>query len=56
MHDFRVVVGKTHTNLIFDLEVPFEIKSSNAEITCRIESEIREKHSDYYCVITVDRY
>ena len=26
MHDFRVVVGVTHTNLIFDLEIPFEMK------------------------------
>ena len=29
MHDFRVVEGTTHTNLIFDIVVPFKYKMSS---------------------------
>ncbi len=56
MHDFRMVAGKTHTNLIFDLEVPFELKMSLAELTEKIESAVSQERPDCYCVITVDRY
>ena len=55
-HDFRMVVGKTHTNLIFDLEVPYENKSSDDQIKDMVERNVKEMHEDYYCVITVDRY
>ena len=56
LHDFRVVMGKTHTNLIFDLEVPFEMKITTQSLTERIESELRKTKENCYCVITVDRY
>ncbi len=55
LHDFRAVIGTTHTNLIFDVEIPFEIKESTAEITKRIEEEVQAARPDCYCVITVDR-
>ncbi|MBQ8689138.1 MAG: cation transporter [Clostridia bacterium] len=55
IHDFRTVIGATHTNLIFDIEVPFEIKESSNEIISRIEHQISSKKSECYCVITVDR-
>ena len=51
-----MVVGKTHTNLIFDLEVPYENKSSDDQIKDMVERNVKEMHEDYYCVITVDRY
>ena len=56
IHDFRVVMGKTHTNLIFDLEVPFEMKITTQSLTERIETELRKTKENCYCVITVDRY
>ena len=56
IHDFRVVMGKTHTNLIFDLEVPFEMKITTQSLTDRIETELRKTKENCYCVITVDRY
>ncbi len=56
MHDFRVVVGATHTNLIFDLEVPFETKISENDIKEQIECEIQNFNPNYFCVITVDRF
>ena len=55
MHDFRVVVGNTHTNLIFDVELPFEVKESTRDVAKKIEEEVQRVRSDCYCVITVDR-
>ena len=54
MHDFRVVVGATHTNLIFDLEVPFETTTSEEDLKEEIEREIQKFNPNYFCVITVD--
>ena len=56
VHDFRTVMGATHTNLIFDLEVPFEIKCSNDALIKSIEDEIQSERPECFCVITIDRY
>ena len=32
IHDFRMVQGETHTNLIFDAVVPYEVKMKDAEV------------------------
>lgn len=55
IHDFRTVVGTTHTNLIFDLVLPFESEYTEEEITEKITNLVREKRNDCYCVINVDR-
>ena len=55
MHDFRVVKGQTHTNLIFDITVPFDLKMTDHELRERIESEIHKLSPDYNSVITCDR-
>ncbi len=55
IHDFRTVTGKTHTNLIFDVVVPFEAKESPSEIVKRISEEINRRDNTLFCVITVDR-
>lgn len=55
IHDFRVVEGNTHTNLIFDVEVPFEISLSSDELIKLIGSNVQKEQENYYCVITVDR-
>lgn len=54
IHDFRCVVGQTHTNLIFDLVVPFENKTPTDQLCAAIENKLRECGA-YYAVITVDR-
>ena len=56
VHDFRAVMGVTHTNLIFDLEVPFEMKVSNDILTKQIEECIQKERAECFCVITIDRY
>jgi len=55
IHDFRVVKGETHTNLIFDVLVPvgYEIKSS--ELVRLIEKEIKQEDESYFAVVTVDK-
>ncbi len=55
IHDFRIVSGRTHTNLIFDVVAPFEEKDPPALIKEKISSKISEKDSNLFCVITVDR-
>ncbi|WP_050697434.1 cation diffusion facilitator family transporter [Anaeromassilibacillus senegalensis] len=54
MHDFRVVWGNTHTNLIFDVCVPFGFQWSDSELLQRVEETIKELDSHYFTVVTVD--
>ncbi len=55
IHDFRAVIGASHTNLIFDVVLPFESKLSPKETIAKIEKEVQKTNENYYCVITVDR-
>jgi cation diffusion facilitator family transporter len=54
-HDFRYVDGVTHQNLIFDIEVPFEVKLTNQEIIAEIAERVKTICPTYLCVITIDR-
>lgn len=54
MHDFRVVWGTTHSNLIFDVSVSFDFPLSDAELTQRISEEVSKLDPSYYVVLTVD--
>ena len=55
VHDFRFVRGNTHTNLIFDVAVPFEDKRKDAEIEALICKKIKEMDASYCAVVTIDR-
>lgn len=55
IHDFRFVRGVTHTNLIFDVNVPFEIKMSDSDLKNEISRKISEYNEEYFAVMTVDR-
>lgn len=56
IHDFRMVTGSTHTNLIFDVVVPVRFKMSDEAVRDEIQSSVCEKFADsnYYTVIKVD--
>ncbi len=55
IHDFRMVKGATHTNLIFDVLVPYEIKESDEEIQSLIEQKVSELSGQKcYAVICID--
>jgi cation diffusion facilitator family transporter len=55
IHDFRFVAGATHTNLIFDVVVPFEMKMSDAEVRTAVAEKVKEIDPTYFIVIEVDR-
>jgi divalent metal cation (Fe/Co/Zn/Cd) transporter len=54
MHDFRVVWGLTHSNLIFDIVVPFEFKMKDGELIEMISDKVHQINASYHAVITVD--
>lgn len=54
IHDFRVVDGPTHTNMIFDLVVPYDFRYTNNEITEIVKSRVSEIDSSYYVVMLVE--
>jgi cation diffusion facilitator family transporter len=55
IHDFRMVPGTTHTNLIFDMAVPFEVEESDAELKASIAELVAAEATNYFTVVTVDR-
>ena len=55
IHDFRFVVGQTHSNLIFDVVVPFEVTWSSDEVRARVTEQVKVLDPTYRAVITIDR-
>lgn len=55
IHDFRVIWGVTHSNIVFDAAVPFSVKDSDAVITQKLEAEIQKLDPDYRTAVTIDR-
>ena len=55
IHDFRMVQGPTHTNLIFDAVVPFQYGKTNEEVKQGIAKLISEKWDGYYAVIQAEQ-
>lgn len=53
-HDFKMVKGPTHTNLIFDLVVPYDKKKTSAEILRELRNEFKEKDKNINLVVTVE--
>ena len=54
-HDFRMVPGGGHTNLIFDIAVPQDIKLTKQDIQSRLEEALRTREGKiYHTVITFD--
>lgn len=54
-HDFRIVHGPTHTNLIFDVVVPFDYGMSDEQVVDYIRQKIQEMDESYFAVIEVDK-
>jgi cation diffusion facilitator family transporter len=54
-HDFRVVKGNTHTNMMFDVVASYSLKKSDDEIKTEIFNKIQEYDPKLFSVITVDR-
>lgn len=55
VHDFRMVTGPTHTNLIFDVACPFDLQLSDSEVKRQVEAIVDLLDGNYKAVVTVDR-
>jgi len=56
LHDFRMVKGTGHTNLIFDINIPHELAGQEKAIQKGLENALTEtRQGKYYLVITFDR-
>ena len=53
-HDFRMVRGPGHTNLIFDVSLPFAMDGRRAEIKRAVDERVRQENPRYYTVVTFD--
>ena len=54
MHDFRMTMGESSVNLIFDLLVPTDCKLSKEEAETLVINKIHEKKQNCFCVIRVE--
>ena len=55
LHDFRMVEGNTHTNLIFDAVIPFEVKMDNDCLKMKIDELVKTVDKKYNAVVKIDR-
>lgn len=55
LHDFRMVIGNTHSNLIFDIVIPADFDISNDSLTEQVQEKISQINSCYFAVINIDR-
>ncbi len=55
IHDFRIVTGPTHTNLIFDVVTPYDFDYSDAGLCELINRRLKELDDSYCAVIDVDK-
>lgn len=54
LHDFRMVEGPTHTNVIFDVVAPAGYSKSDKDLTREINEKLSKIDERYFAVITVD--
>ena len=55
IHDFRIVKGITHTNVLFDINISNDFKLTNAELCERISNDVKKINPLYNLVLTIDR-
>lgn len=55
IHDFRMVTGPTHTNVIFDAVVPFRFRLSDREVEQAIRSAVQALEGNYFAVVQIDK-
>ena len=56
LHDFRMVEGPTHTNLIFDAVVPQDLAATEEEAQKKIAQLIAQLGEQYRAVVKIDRF
>ena len=53
-HDFRIVKGETHTNIIFDVLVPYDLKITEQDLYTYLDGEFKKIDPYYFLVLKVD--
>lgn len=54
IHDFRIVSGPTHTNLIFDVLIPSNDEIKHKELRMKIDEKIKAVNSNYFTVMQIE--
>lgn len=54
LHDFRIAAGPTHTNILFDIVLPFDMQAREKEILKDIFEKAQEENPTYITVVDVD--
>ncbi len=55
IHDFRMVIGTTHTNVLFDAVIPYELKLSEADAKKKITALVQTIDPAFCPVIHIDK-
>lgn len=55
IHDFRMVSGPSHTNLIFDAVLPYNLKMTEKEVKDKIEELIEGMDGNYFAIVKIDQ-
>ena len=55
LHDLRIVPGRTHTNVLFDLVLPAGYAGDKVELLTQLEQFIKEQDTAYSCIIKVEQ-
>lgn len=55
IHDFRMVTGHTHTNVIFDAVIPYDLPYSDKEAHRKITELVRTLDGNYFAVVEIDK-
>ena len=55
LHDRRIVPGKTHTNVLFDLVLPAGYAGDKVELLTQMEQFIKEQDPTYNCIIKLEQ-
>lgn len=54
IHDFRMVAGPAHTNLIFDVSIPYRLHGQKDSLAQSIDQLVKSRNPRYYTIITFD--
>lgn len=56
IHDFRVVGGEKHMNLVFDMVVPYDfVEKDEEKLINKVNEALKKRHPNYDAIITIDR-
>ena len=56
MHDFRMVLGPTYNNLIFDVVLPCEVEITEKKLKTMIDEKVHSEYPNCFTVIEVDKH